>query len=65
MDREELIYKLEEAISEYKEEKETLKEMRNAWNRYNDPGSDPGLQYEQEEVVDRKYRDLKETCKLL
>lgn len=63
MDREEIIYELEKAILEYKEEKLELSGMRYAWNKYEDPGNDPGIQYEQEEIVDKKFKNIIEILK--
>lgn len=54
---------LKALISEYENEKEILDDMVRDWEEYDDPGSDPGLQYEQEMMVDECWNKLSEFCK--
>lgn len=63
MDREQFIYNLEEAISEYKEEKENLDKMIYLWEIHEDPGSDPGEQYSQAHLVNKKFKNIIEVLK--
>lgn len=63
MNREDTIYKLKQLISDYQEEQQTLSEMIDAWNDFDDPGSDPGLQFEQEMVVKSAYNKIVEFAK--
>lgn len=65
MNREEIIYELEKAILEYKEEESKLDGMVYAWDKYEDPGSDPGEQYSQSHLVNEKFKNIKEVLKLI
>ncbi len=55
---EEGIRKLKELIGYYDEEKEELESMQKRWEEHDDPGSDPGLQYEQEHKVIKAYNNV-------
>ena len=33
--------------------------MANQWEKYDDPGSDPGIQFSQAEAVEKSYNNLK------
>jgi hypothetical protein len=63
MNREEIIYHLEHLIKEYKYECSVLEDMLECWEQHDDPGSDPGLQYEQEMVIDEKWNKIQSFCK--
>lgn len=63
MYREDIIYKLKELISDYEYEKRVLTDMIDSWNNHDDPESDPGLQYEQEYIVDNAYNAIVEFTK--
>lgn len=63
MNRELIIRDLKNLIDDWREEMEILKSMRDLWEEYNDPGSDPGLQYEQEMMVDDKWNSITKFCK--
>lgn len=65
LSRERTIYKLKELISEYEEEVRELEQMCRQWNDHDDPGSDPGLQYEQECKVDKMYQEVIQFAKTL
>lgn len=58
MDREEIISKIERKIERYNEEVTRLNDMREAWDKFGDPTSDPGLQFSQELEVDRKFMEI-------
>jgi len=51
---------LESLISDYKEEQRKLVDMIDLWENHGDPGSDPGLQYEQENIISESYNKIKE-----
>lgn len=53
------VNRLKGFIIEYEDECNTLEEMQEAWNKYSDPGSDPGLQYEQELRISNAYEEIK------
>ena len=59
------IYKLKQLISEYEDETRELSEMIDRWSHYDDPSSDPGLQYEQELKVEDAYNQIVEFTKTL
>jgi hypothetical protein len=63
MDRTEIIYNLKSLIDDFESESETLSNMIDNWSNHNDPMSDPGLQYEQEMLVDKCWNDLVIFCK--
>ena len=63
MNNEDIIYRLKSLISEWENEKENLDNMRRDWEEYDDPGSDPGLQYEQEMKVEECWNELSKFCK--
>lgn len=60
---EDIIYELKYLIKSWERSKEILKEMIEDWKEYDDPGSDPGLQYEQEMEVEKRWEKIKEYCK--
>lgn len=53
------IDKLKSLISDYENERSYLREMADQWEKYDDPGSDPGIQYSQAEIIEKSYNDLK------
>jgi len=57
MDREMFIIKLKWLIQEYEEEVSELRLMKDRWEE-GDPGSDPGLQYEQEMKIDSAFKAI-------
>lgn len=63
MNHGDIIRDLKNLIDDWEEEKEILKSMVNLWDEYDDPGSDPGLQYEQEMMVDDKWNSITKFCK--
>jgi hypothetical protein len=63
MTQEDKIYKLKSLISDYETELRRLQEMIFAWKNYNDSGSDPGLQFEQENEVEKHYNKIKNFLK--
>lgn len=65
MSREDNIYILKQFIEDYEDESRELTEMVYRWNHYDDPGSDPGLQYEQEMKVEKAYNKIVEFIKTL
>jgi hypothetical protein len=50
-------------ISDWEEEKDRMKEMKTYWEEFDDPGSDPGLQYEQEMKMDEAFERIVDFCK--
>lgn len=54
------VHRLKGLIIEYQDECDTLEDMQEAWNTYDDPGSDPGLQYEQELLISEAYGKIKD-----
>jgi hypothetical protein len=62
MNNEDIIYQLKSLISEWENEKRDLHDMIKNWENYQDPGSDPGLQYEQETKVEECWNVLSEFC---
>jgi hypothetical protein len=54
------IDKLKALISDYETEKSYLSDMADQWEKYDDPGSDPGIQFSQAEVVEKSYNNLKD-----
>lgn len=65
MTRQDKIYKLKELISIHEHESYELTRMRERWNDHDDPGSDPGLQYEQELIVEKSYYKIIEYIKTM
>ena len=63
MNNEDIIYRLKSLISDWEQEKENLDNMIRDWEEYDDPGSDPGLQYEQEMKVEECWNELSKFCK--
>lgn len=63
MNHEDIIRDLKNLINDWEYEKNTLSSMMNLWEEYDDPGSDPGLQYEQEMLVDDKWNLITDFCK--
>lgn len=63
MNNEDIIYKLKSLISDWENEKENLHNMVSDWEEYDDPGSDPGLQFEQEMKVEKCWDKLSKFCK--
>jgi hypothetical protein len=63
MNHEDIIRDLKNLIDDWEYEKNTLSSMMNLWEEYDDPGSDPGLQYEQEMLVDDKWNLITDFCK--
>ena len=51
----EKIRKLKELIEDYEDKLKDLQDMQTQWDEFYDPGSDPGLQFEQEFRVDMAY----------
>ena len=60
---ENIIYRLKNLISDWEDEKQNLDNMVESWEQYDDPGSDPGLQYEQEMKVEECWNELSKFCK--
>ncbi len=58
-----IISKLKSLIRDWEEEKEKLQEMQYLWEQ-GDPGSDPGLQYEQENKINQCWDKLSAFAKL-
>jgi hypothetical protein len=56
----EQIQKLESLIEEFNEECYVLEQMHINWDEYDDPLSDPGLQYEQEEKVNGLFDKIRD-----
>lgn len=52
-------------IEGFEEENEKLDQMIDCWNKYDDPGSDPGLQYMQGKAVKKAYNKIIEFAKTL
>jgi len=63
MYNEDIIYRLKNLISDWEDEKQNLDNMVESWEQYDDPGSDPGLQYEQEMKVEECWNELSKFCK--
>lgn len=63
MSHEGMIRDLKNLIDDWEYEKNTLSSMINLWEEYDDPGSDPGLQYEQEMLVEDKWNLITDFCK--
>lgn len=63
MNHEGMIRDLKNLIDDWEYEKNTLSSMINLWEEYDDPGSDPGLQYEQEMLVEDKWNLITDFCK--
>jgi hypothetical protein len=61
--QDEIIYELKMLISDWEEEKDRMKEMKTYWEEFDDPGSDPGLQYEQEMKMDEAFERIVAFCK--
>lgn len=59
------IRKLKLLIEEYEEARQELREMIFRWEEYDDPGSDPGLQYSQAEICEELYNQIKEFAQQL
>jgi hypothetical protein len=69
MYREDIILELKSLISDYEYEKRELSYMIGElsymigqWEEYDDPGSDPGLQYEQEIKLENEWKKLVKFC---
>jgi len=62
MYREDIILELKSLISDYEYEKRELSYMIGQWEEYDDPGSDPGLQYEQEVKLENEWNKLIKFC---
>lgn len=62
MYREDIIMELKSLISDYEYEKRELSYMKGQWEEYDDPGSDPGLQYEQEVKIENEWNKLVKFC---
>ncbi len=62
MYREDIILELKSLISDYEYEKRELSYMIGQWEEYDDPGSDPGLQYEQEVKLENEWNKLVKFC---
>lgn len=45
-------------IREYEEDSDELHRMIDLWDNHDDPMSDPGLQFEQSEKVEQKYKKV-------
>jgi hypothetical protein len=52
-------------ISNFLYEARELEDMVNRWEKHDDPGSDPGLQYEQEMKMDNEWKELVNFAKQL
>jgi hypothetical protein len=52
-------------ISNFLYEARELEDMVNRWKKHDDPGSDPGLQYEQEMKMDEEWKELVNFAKQL
>jgi hypothetical protein len=63
MNNKDIIYRLKSLISEWENEKENLDNMVRDWEEYDEPTSDPGLQYEQEMKVEECWNELSKFCK--
>ncbi len=61
----EKIRTLKRLIDNYEDELKELEDMVDRWNDFDDPGSDPGLQYEQENRVEIAYGLIVEYAKTL
>jgi hypothetical protein len=59
------IYKLRNLINDYEYEVGVLDDMETSWNEYDDPGSDPGLQFEQSNKIEDSWNEIVEFCKEL
>lgn len=53
------IIKLEHLIEEFNEEYYVMEQMQINWDEYDDPLSDPGLQFEQGEKVNGLYDEIR------
>ena len=53
------IQKLEQLIEEFNEEYYVMEQMQINWDEYDDPLSDPGLQFEQGEKVNGLYDEIR------
>ena len=62
MYREDIILELKSLINDYEYEKRELSYMIGQWEEYDDPGSDPGLQYEQEIKLENEWNKLVKFC---
>ena len=62
MFREDIILELKSLINDYEYEKRELSYMIGQWEEYDDPGSDPGLQYEQEVKLENEWNKLVKFC---
>jgi hypothetical protein len=58
----EVIHRLKSLIENYESELERYNEMVDSWVEYDDPGCDPGLQYEQEVIVENSWNELVDFC---
>ena len=62
MFREDIILELKSLINDYEYEKRELSYMIGQWEEYDDPGSDTGLQYEQEVKLENEWNKLVKFC---
>lgn len=58
-----IIRTLKALIRDWEYENQYLEDMIADWEEHNDPGSDPGLQYEQEMKVEKCWNELSKFCK--
>ena len=65
MTNEDKIRSLQSLINEFVMEQQELILMIENWNNHDDPCSDPGLQFEQEELVNNVYNKIKDFAKEL
>ena len=61
--RENFISRLKSFISDYEYEVREMEAMKERWEEYDDPGSDPGLQYEQEMKIENAFNHIIEHVK--
>ena len=62
---EDKIRTLKDLISEYEDEVSILDDMNYSWENYGDPGSDPGLQFEQAMKIESAYKEIVEFTKTM
>lgn len=63
MTQEQIIDRLKWLIQDWEEEVQCLEEMVDNWENHDDPGSDPGLQFEQEMKIERHWKEIADFCK--
>jgi hypothetical protein len=59
------IRELKSLIEDYESETRRLEEMIDLWENHDDPCSDPGLQYEQENKAEAAYNKIVKFCATL